>query len=101
MPVLRFGTPSVAALKEGGRSTSDGPTRHRARNVLVVAEIALALVLLVVSGLMVRTFFALRDVDPGFVRPAEVQTFRLWIPGTLVADPGQVVRLQQQILDRV
>jgi putative ABC transport system permease protein len=58
VPVLRFGEPSVTALKEGGRSASDGPTRHRARSALVVAEIALALVLLVVSGLMARTFVA-------------------------------------------
>ena len=60
IPVLRFGEPSVTALKEGGRSASEGPSRHRARNALVVGEIALALVLLVVSGLMIRTFQALR-----------------------------------------
>ena len=76
IPVMRFGTPSVVALKDGGRSASDAPGRHRARNALVVSEIALALVLLIVSGLMIRTFIALRQVDPGFVRPAEVQTFR-------------------------
>ena len=64
LPVLRFGEPSVAALKEGGRSASEGPTRHRTRNVLVVAEIALALVLLVVSGLMIRSFQALRLGGP-------------------------------------
>ena len=65
IPVLKFGTPKIAALKEGGRSSSDGPSRHRTRNVLVVAEIALALVLLIVSGLMIRTFVALNAVDPG------------------------------------
>ena len=43
--------------------------RHRARNMLVVAQVALALVLLVSSGLMIRTFQALRDVDPGFTGP--------------------------------
>ena len=69
IPVMRFGTPNVVALKEGGRSASDAPGRHRARNALVVSEIALALVLLIVSGLMIRTFMALRQVDPGFVRP--------------------------------
>ena len=97
IPVVRFGTPSAVALKDGGRSTSDAPGRHRARNALVVAEIALALVLLVVSGLMIRTFIALREVDPGFVRAEEVQTFRVSIPGALVADPGQTARTHEQI----
>ena len=58
--VLRFGTPSVAALKEGGRSSSDAPGRHRTRNALVVGQVALALTLLIVSGLMIRTFIAMR-----------------------------------------
>jgi predicted permease len=97
VPVLRFGEPSVTALKEGGRSASDGPSRHRARSALVVAEIALALVLLVVSGLMVRTFVALRAVDPGFRAPEEVQTFRISIPGALVPDPDQTLRTFEQI----
>ena len=90
IPVLRFGEPSVTALKEGGRSASDGPTRHRARNTLVVAEIALALVLLVVSGLMIRSFQALRAVDPGFRNPEQVQTFRIAVPEAVAADPDQV-----------
>jgi predicted permease len=97
VPVLRFGQPSVTALKEGGRSASDGPSRHRARNALVVAEIAVALVLLVVSGLMVRTFVALRAVDPGFRAPEEVQTFRISVPGSLVPDRDQTVRTYEQI----
>ncbi len=77
IPVLRFGTPNATALKEGGRSSSDAPARQRTRNTLVVAEVAMALVLLIVSGLMIRTFVAMRQVHPGFVRPAEVQTFRI------------------------
>jgi putative ABC transport system permease protein len=97
VPVLRFGEPSVTALKEGGRSASDGPTRHRARSALVVAEIALALVLLVVSGLMARTFVALRSVDPGFRAPEQVQTFRISVPSAIVADPNHAVRTFEQI----
>ena len=97
LPVLRFGEPSVAALKEGGRSASEGPSRNRTRNVLVVAEIALALVLLVVSGLMIRSFQALRAVDPGFRDPEQVQTFRLEVPEGLIPDPEQAVRTHQQI----
>ena len=101
IPVLRFGEPSVTALKEGGRSASDGPTRHRARNTLVVAEIALALVLLVVSGLMIRSFQALRAIDPGFRDPEHVQTFRISVPDAVVADPNQAVRTHQQIAEQL
>ena len=100
-PVLRFGTPSATALKEGGRSASDAAGRHRTRHTLVVAEIALALVLLIVSGLMIRTFVALRQVDPGFVRPEEVQTFRIAVPGGLVRDPRRVATLHAQIAGRL
>jgi len=101
IPVLRFGEPSVTALKEGGRSASDGPTRHRARNALVIAEISLALVLLVVSGLMIRSFQALRAVDPGFRDPEHVQTFRVSVPDALVADANQAVRTHQQIAEQL
>jgi predicted permease len=101
IPVVRFGTPRVAALKEGGRSASDAPGRHRARSALVMSEIALAFVLLIVSGLMIRTFIALREVDPGFVRPKEVQTFRISIPRTLAKDPQQVVVTYEEIRQRL
>ncbi len=101
IPVVRFGTPNVAALKEGGRSASDAPGRHRARNALVVSEIALAFVLLIVSGLMIRTFIALQQVDPGFVRPEEVQTFRVSIPRALIEDPQQTALAHEQIARRL
>jgi predicted permease len=101
IPVMRLRAPNVAALKEGGRSASDAPGRHRGRNALVVSEIALALVLLIVSGLMIRTFIALRQVEPGFVRPSAVQTFRVSIPRALIEEPQQVVRAHEQITERL
>ncbi|MGH9162505.1 MAG: ABC transporter permease, partial [Vicinamibacteraceae bacterium] len=101
IPILRFGKPNTAALKEGGRLATDAPGRHRARNTLVVAEVALALVLLVVSGLMIRTVVALRQVDPGFVDPEEVQTFRIDVPEALVKDPVQMVRTHEQIAEQL
>ncbi len=103
LPVLKFGAPGIMALREGGRSSSEGPDRHRARNVLVITEVALALVLLIVSGLMVRTFVALRQVQPGFVKPEEVQTFRISVPDALIADADaeRVARLHQQIGERL
>jgi putative ABC transport system permease protein len=102
LPVLKFARPHLAtALKEGGRASSDGRARHLARNTLVVAEIALAVVLLVGSGLMMRSFQAMRTVDPGFTAPADVLTFRIAIPESLVPDPEHAVRTHQQIAERL
>ncbi len=99
--VLRFGGPSMAALKEGGRSASDAPGRHRIRNALVVGQVALALTLLIVSGLMIRTFVAMRQVDPGSTRPQEVQTFVLAIPEGLISDPQEAARRHERVAERL
>ena len=99
--VARFGSPGIAALKEGGRSSSDGPGRLRARNALVVVQISLALVLMVVSGLMIRTFIALRQVQPGFTQPEDVQTFRLDIPEGLISDPQQAAHTFERLAERL
>ena len=99
--VFRFGAPGLPAIKEGGRSASDAPGRHRARHVLVVTQIALALILLIVSGLMIRTFVALREVDPGFTGPEEVQTFRVAIPSGLISDSELAARTHLQIAERL
>ena len=102
IPVIKFATPQLAgALKEGGRLSSASRERHRARNVLVVVEIGLAVVLLVASGLMIRTFQAMRKVDPGFAGPAEVLTFRVSVPDTLIPDPVQTAQIHEQIVSRL
>jgi predicted permease len=100
LPVFRLKAGDLAAaLKEGGRGGSAGKERHRARNTLVVAQMALALVLLTGSGLMIRSFQALRAVDPGFTAPEEVLTFRVVIPTAEIEDPLQVARTYREILD--
>jgi predicted permease len=77
VPLLRGRHAIISsALKEGGRSASSGKQRGRTRNALVTIQIALALVLLVGAGLMVRSFRAMRQVDPGF-RPDGVLTFEV------------------------
>jgi len=102
IPVMKFATPHLAgALKEGGRLSSAGRERHRARNTLVVVEIALAVVLLVASGLMIRTFQAMRRVDPGFTQPAEVLTVRVTIPGSVIENNEQTARTHEQIAARI
>jgi predicted permease len=99
--VARSAAPSAAALREGGRWASDGPGRQRTRDALVVAEVAMALVLLVVSGLMVRTFVALRRVDPGFARPEQVQTFRVAVAARDAGDDARVARTHEAIAERL
>jgi putative ABC transport system permease protein len=99
--VVRFGNPGTTALKEGGRSAGDAPGRRRTRNALVVGQVALALTLLIVSGLMIRTFIAMRQVDPGFVRPSEVQTFALAIPSTLISDEDEAARTHERVAERL
>jgi predicted permease len=99
--VLRFGRPVIAALKEGGRSAGDAPARHRPRNALVVGQVALALTLLIVSGLLIRTFVALRQVDTGFTRPEEIQTFVIAIPPGLISDEQFAARTFENVSERL
>ena len=79
-PVLGYGRRDLSgALKEGGRASTTGREKHRARSGLVVAQVALALVLLVGSGLMARSFGAMRSVDPGFEAENRL-AFRVSLP---------------------
>jgi predicted permease len=100
VPVLKH-TGVRAGAPEGGRTLGVSRERHRARNLLVTVQVALALVLLICSGLMIRTFRALTHINPGFARPGELQTFRISIPDSDVADEGNVPRMEQQIQDKL
>ena len=102
IPIVKYANPNLGnALKEGGRGSSDGRERHRARNTLVVAQVALALVLLVASGLMIRTFAAMRDISPGFTNPEEILTFRVTVPTAIAKEPSQVAAMHEQIQRRI
>ena len=98
IPVIKYAAPSVAAtLRAGGRTLSQSKEAHRARNTLVVLQMALAVVLVISSGLMIRTFQALKQVQPGFTNPAELQTVRIYIPEAQVKEPERVIRMMQEI----
>jgi len=98
IPAFRYGHVSAGTgLREGGRSLSQGRERHRTRNTLVVVQVSLAFVLLICSGLMIRTFSALNHVHPGF-DVASIQTLHIDIPDAEVADATQVIRMEETML---
>jgi putative ABC transport system permease protein len=101
-PALRYGRGDLSTtLKEGGaRGGTAGRERHRVRNSLVVAQVTLALVLLVASGLMFRSFSALLAVDPGFDGEG-VLTVRLTVPAAEVPEPAAVEAIYRQLLERL
>jgi len=102
IPVFRYVGPDLAnSLRSGGRSASSSRERHRARSALVVTQVALALVLLIGSGLMIRTFQAMRNVQPGFANPAELQALQISIPRAQVNEPAAVARMQEDILEKI
>jgi predicted permease len=102
IPALRYArTRDSATALAPNRTASAGRSRQRARNVLVIAQVATALVLLVSALLMIRTFAALRNVEPGFADAPHVQTFRVSVPELLVADPRMVTRLENNIADKL
>jgi hypothetical protein len=83
------------------RTASVGRQPQRARNVLVVAQVAMALVLLVSAALMIRTFAALRNVDPGFADARGVETMSIFIPEQIAMDPKMVATMQRAIAEKV
>ena len=104
IPIVKYaGVKAATGLREGGRALSQSRERHNARKALVVVQVALALVLLICSGLMIRTFQALMHVDPGFAAPDSLQTFRFYIPEAQIPEkePERVVRMEQDILNKL
>jgi predicted permease len=100
LPVLKYARPGLPGAL-GGRGASQSRDAQRSQQALVTAQVALALILLVSAGLMIRSFQALRRVDPGFTEARRVQTFSISIPPTMVTEPERVTRMQQDVLSRV
>ena len=102
IPIVKYAGPRIAtALRGIGRTVSHDRERHRSRHFLVVVQVALALVLLIGSGLMIRTFQHLRSVPPGFTHPEEIQILHAMIPMAIAKEPERVMRMQHEILDRL
>jgi putative ABC transport system permease protein len=102
IPVFKYARPRLSnALGSGSRSVSHSKERHRARSLLVIVQVALAVVLLVGSGLMIRTFQALRHIDPGFSHAEELETLHLSIPESQVPEPERAIRMEEEILRKI
>jgi predicted permease len=98
---LKYAGPRVSLVLRASRTMSGSRERHRLRGMVVIAQVALALVLLIGSGLMIRTVQKLGMVQPGFTHPETIQTMRIFVPPSLVRDPERVIRTQEEILDKL
>lgn len=100
VPAVRRGKSGlVDTLKQAGQSGMRGRDRRRIQNTLAVFQMALTMVLLVASGLMLRSIWALHDVDPGFKNPEDVLSVRISIPGTLIEDINETA-LEHETISR-
>lgn len=102
VPVLKHGGVRVSeALRAGGRNASAGRDRNIARNTLTVTQVSMALVLLIGSGLMIRTYQSMRRVHPGFRNPEALQTLRISIPTSAAPKDADMLAMQRKLLDRL
>ena len=91
--------PSLADTGTATRTSTESRSRQRGRNSLIVAQLAMAVVLLVSSGLLLRSFRALHAVQPGFTDPARQLTLRVSVPDMLVPEDDRTATLERQIVD--
>jgi predicted permease len=101
VPALRAARLSLSeAFRDGERGSTEGIGRRRARSILIASEFALALMLLVGAGLMMRSFLALRGIDPGF-DPRNVITAVVSVTGSAEAQPGRRALFFQSLVERI
>jgi predicted permease len=97
----KFAGGAAGELGKGLREAGSRASRQRPREVLVSAQVALAVILMVAALLMARTFAALLHADVGFADAAQVQTMNLWIPPELAPDPRGVAAIQQRVTEAI
>ena len=101
VPGLVSGDPNLTeTLKEGGRGLSSGARRNRLRQALVIAEVALALVLLTSAGLLIKSFVQLQNVDAGF-NPRNVLTMEISLPALTYTDNASQARFYSEAQKRI
>ncbi|MGH7577860.1 MAG: ABC transporter permease, partial [Longimicrobiales bacterium] len=100
LPALRRQAGPAAALADGGRRSTAGRTRRRGREVLMATQVALALVLLIGSGLLFRTFHQLRAVDVGFTE-RDALTFELGLPSARYETRAEAQAFHLRALERL
>jgi predicted permease len=88
----------LKARVQNARVASQSAEQLRAQNALVIAQVAIALVLLIGAGLLVRSFLALSAVRPGFTHPEQIQTIRLFIPEAQIRELERVAQMQADLL---
>jgi putative ABC transport system permease protein len=98
-PVFQISQVTHESLKEGGRGSTTGRGSQTLRRALVVAEVALSMVLLAGSGLLLKSFIRLMEVDPGF-RPESVLTLRISLPEAKYPKPAQIRAFYREVADR-
>ena len=101
VPAVRYARARVTSGLRGARTASAGRERHRTRNTLVIIQVSLAFLLLICSGLMLRTFHALVHADAGYDTAANIQTVQLGIPEAEVPKDEEAFRRQQAILEKI
>jgi putative ABC transport system permease protein len=87
-------------LKEGGRSATASFRRQRVRSLLVISEVAIALVLLISAGLLIKSFLVIQRVDPGF-NPDNVLTAGLPLPRTKYLEPEKRIAFYESLFSRI
>lgn len=102
IPVLKYtGRRLNESLRAGGRSATASRSRHLATSALTAFQVALALTLLIGSGLMIRTFISIRGVHPGFTQFESLQTLRVIIPNTTNLKAAETIQTMHNLMDRV
>jgi len=100
-PALQASKPDLnETLKDTGRGSTAGMRRKRLRNTLVIAEVALALVLLIGGGLMMRSFLKLQQVNPGF-NPKNVMSVAISLPDRKYDEEAQQTAFLNQLIEKV
>ncbi len=100
-PALQASRPDLnESLKEGGRAGTESHGRKRLRGLLVVAEVALTLVLLVGAGLLLKSFLRLQEVKPGF-QPGHLLTAQISLPSARYAEDQNIIAFYQELINRL